>query len=57
MKRMYPHLCSPIRLGNVTFWNRIFSAPMGATDIATDCSVGPGPPGSMSCGPRAALLR
>ena len=57
MKRMYPHLCSPIRLGNVTFRNRIFSAPMGATDIATDCSVGPGPPGSMSCGPRAALLR
>ncbi len=45
MKRMYPHLCSPIRLGNVTFRNRIFSAPMGATDIATDCSVGPRTPG------------
>ena len=45
MKRMYPHLCSPITLGKVTFRNRIFSAPMGATDIAADCSVGPRTPG------------
>ena len=29
----YPHLTSPIQLGKVTFRNRIFSAPMGATDI------------------------
>lgn len=28
-----PHLTSPIRLGNVFFRNRIFSAPMGTTDI------------------------
>ena len=37
----YPHLTSPIRLGNVTFRNRMFSAPMGATDITADCSPGP----------------
>ena len=31
----YPHLTSPIKLGNVIFRNRIFSAPMGATaDLA-----------------------
>ena len=33
----YPHLTSPIQLGKVTFRNRIFSAPMGATDITADC--------------------
>lgn len=37
----YPHLTSPIQLGRVTFRNRIFSAPMGATDITADCSPGP----------------
>ncbi len=37
----YPHLTSPIRLGNVIFRNRIFSAPMGATDITPDCCPGP----------------
>ena len=37
----YPHLTSPIRLGNVYFRNRIFSAPMGATDITPDCYPGP----------------
>ncbi len=45
MKRMYPHLCSPITLGNVTFRNRMFSSPMGATDISADCSVGLRTPG------------
>ena len=37
----YPNLTSPIRLGNVYFRNRIFSAPMGATDITPDCYPGP----------------
>ena len=37
----YPHLTSPIKLGNVIFRNRIFSAPMGATDITPDCYPGP----------------
>ena len=38
---LYPHLTSPIQLGNVTFRHRMFSAPMGATDITADCSPGP----------------
>ena len=37
----YPHLTSPIKLGSVIFRNRIFSAPMGATDITPDCYPGP----------------
>lgn len=37
----YPHLMSPIQLGRVTFRNRLFSAPMGATDITSDCCPGP----------------
>ena len=41
MKRKYPHLSSPITLGNVTFKSRIFSAPMGGTDITADCCIGP----------------
>ncbi len=41
MDRKYPHLLSPIRIGNVTFRHRMFSAPMGATDITADCSPGP----------------
>lgn len=41
MIRKYPHLCKPIRLGNITFRNRMFSAPMGGTDITSDCCVGP----------------
>ena len=38
---LYPHLTSPIQLGNVTFRHRMFSAPMGATDITADCCPGP----------------
>lgn len=34
MKLKYPHLFSPIKLGNVTFRNRIFSAPTGNSGIA-----------------------
>ncbi len=45
MMRKYPHLCEPIKLGNVIFRNRMFSAPMGGTDITADCSVGPRTPG------------
>ncbi|MCQ2196218.1 MAG: NAD(P)/FAD-dependent oxidoreductase [Bacteroidaceae bacterium] len=41
MKNKYPHLNSPIQLGRVIFRNRIFSAPMGATDITADCCPGP----------------
>lgn len=41
MKRKYPHLCSPLVIGNVTFRNRMFSAPMGGTDITNDGCIGP----------------
>ena len=45
MKTKFPHLCQPITLGRVAFRNRMFSAPMGGTDITADCSVGPRTPG------------
>ena len=45
MKRSFPHLCSPITLGKVTFRNRMFAAPMGSIDITADCGVGPRTPG------------
>ena len=32
MERKYPHLCKPIRIGNVWYRNRMFSTPMGGTD-------------------------
>ena len=41
MERKYPNLCKPIQIGNVTFRNRMFSAPMGGTDITADCTIGP----------------
>jgi 2,4-dienoyl-CoA reductase-like NADH-dependent reductase (Old Yellow Enzyme family)/thioredoxin reductase len=41
MQANYPLLLSPIQLGSVTFRHRMFSAPMGATDITADCSPGP----------------
>ncbi|MFL8674300.1 FAD-dependent oxidoreductase [Clostridioides sp. GD02404] len=41
MKRKYPNLCKPIQIGNVIFKNRMFSAPMGGTDITADCTIGP----------------
>ena len=40
MKRNFPNLCKPITLGNVTFKNRMFSAPMGGTDITKDGCIG-----------------
>ena len=36
MTRKFPHLSSPITLGRVTFRNRMFAAPTGATDITWD---------------------
>lgn len=42
MIRKYPHLSQPIKIGNVTFRNRMFSAPMGGTDITADCCIGRG---------------
>lgn len=41
MERKYPNLCSPITIGGVTFRNRMFSAPMGGTDITNDGCIGP----------------
>lgn len=41
MQRKYPHLCQPIKIGNVYFKNRMFGAPMGGTDITADCTIGP----------------
>ncbi len=41
MKRKYPNLCKPIKIGNVYFRNRMFGAPMGGTDITADCTIGP----------------
>jgi len=42
MNRKYPHLCQPITLGRTTFKNRMFSAPMGGTDIGAEGNIGPG---------------
>lgn len=36
----YPHLCSPITIAGQTFSNRMFSAPMGGTDITNDGCIG-----------------
>lgn len=36
MVRKYPNLCKPLQIGRVTFRNRMFSAPMGGTDITND---------------------
>lgn len=41
MAYKYPNLCKPITLGRTTFRNRIFSAPMGGTDITNDGCIGP----------------
>ena len=41
MERKYQNLCKPITIGNVTFRNRMFSAPMGGTDITADGCIGP----------------
>ena len=41
MERKYPNLCKPLRVGKVIFRNRMFSTPMGGTDIANDGCIGP----------------
>lgn len=41
MIQKYPHLCAPLTLGRTTFRNRMFSAPMGGTDITNDGCIGP----------------
>ncbi|MCD8124295.1 MAG: NAD(P)/FAD-dependent oxidoreductase [Lachnospiraceae bacterium] len=41
MERKYPNLCKPLLVGNVLFRNRMFSAPMGGTDITKDGCIGP----------------
>ena len=40
MEYRYPLLCSPITIGNVTFRNRMFSAPMSGAEITADCCIG-----------------
>ncbi len=40
MEKNYPHLCAPLTVGRTVFRNRIFSAPMGGTDIANDGCIG-----------------
>ena len=41
MTRKYPNLSKPIKIAGVTFRNRMFSAPMGGTDITNDGCIGP----------------
>ena len=41
MEYKYPHLCSPITIGKTVFRNRMFSSPMGGTDITADGCIGP----------------
>ncbi len=41
MTHKFPHLCSPITIAGRTFSNRMFSAPMGGTDITNDGCIGP----------------
>lgn len=40
MKRKYPNLTSSIVISGITFRNRMFSAPMGGTDITNDGCIG-----------------
>lgn len=42
MERQYPNLCMPIKIGNVTFRNRMFGSPTGGTDITLECCLGRG---------------
>ncbi len=41
MEYKYPHLCAPITIGKTVFRNRMFSAPMGGTDITASGCIGP----------------
>ncbi|MZI95726.1 FAD-dependent oxidoreductase [Vibrio sp. CAIM 722] len=37
MKLKYPHLFSPIKIGNITFKNRLFSAPVSLQELSPEC--------------------
>ncbi|MBN2041072.1 MAG: FAD-dependent oxidoreductase [Spirochaetes bacterium] len=39
MNKYYPHLGSPIKIGGLTFKNRIISAPMSPPDFGPDCTL------------------
>lgn len=41
MKREYPNLCKPLKVGGLVLRNRMASAPLGATDILADGTPGP----------------
>ena len=41
MKRKFPNLCEPLKIGNVTLRNRILSAPMTYPDITPDGCLTP----------------
>ena len=41
MIRKYKNISSPITIGRTIFRNRMFSAPMGGTDITNDGCIGP----------------
>lgn len=41
MQYKYPNLCKPITIGKTVFRNRMFSSPMGGTDITADGCIGP----------------
>lgn len=41
MKRDYPNLCKPLKVGGLTLRNRMCSAPMGATDVDAQGTPGP----------------
>ena len=53
MTRKFPHVSSPITIGRTTFRNRIFSAPMGGTDITNDGCIGPKSTAFTNCAPKA----
>lgn len=37
MKLKYPHLFAPIQIGNITFKNRLFSAPVSLQELSSEC--------------------
>ncbi|MFM2482428.1 FAD-dependent oxidoreductase [Celerinatantimonas sp. YJH-8] len=37
MKLKYPHLFSPLQIGNITFKNRLFSAPVSLQELSPEC--------------------
>lgn len=41
VKRDYPNLCKPLKVGRLTLRNRMCSAPMGATDVTAEGTPGP----------------